>query len=90
MEGRRAGLGKHTGFLSLGKLHLQLQRNQWKNIPVSGPMSLPASQAGTPDCSRLSHGQSLTFPAPISWERSRAANEHMRGFISPSRHGHCL
>lgn len=86
--------GRCTQFPSLGnpdgKLHPQLCQSQWKNIPVTDPMCLPASQAGTPDCSRLSHSHGLTFPAPISWERSCAANEHMKGFISPGRHVHWL
>lgn len=63
MEGRRAGLRleRCTRCPSLekpgGKLNPQLQQSQCQ---------LPASPAGTPDCSRVSHSQSLTFPAPIS------------------------
>ena len=92
MAGRRAGLRLGTQFPSLEKpdrkLHPQLPWGQLKNIPISGPACLPASQAGTPNCGGLSHSQSSTFPAPISWERSHAANERMKDFISPGRHGH--
>lgn len=63
-----------------GKVHPQVHGNE--EDPGVHPCVLAAAQAGTPGCSRLGHSQKLTFAAPISWERSCAANEHMKGFIS--------
>lgn len=80
VEGRRNWAREvHTGRAG-GKLHPQVRGNE--EHPGVHPCVLPAPQAGTPGCSRLGHSQSLTSAAPISWERSCAANEHIKGFIS--------
>lgn len=77
---KKLGQGDSHWETTWEKLHPQVHGNE--EHPNVHPCVVPAAQAGTPGCSRVGHSQRLTSAAPVSWERSCAANEHMKGFIS--------
>lgn len=86
-KGNRGGQrGGREEKLGQGGAHWETRLETASPGPREGKTSRCPSLWGL----QAGHSQSPTFAASVSWERSCAAHEHMKGFISaPGSHADC-